>query len=100
MRVESLQPADDLRGAFSSSAELAQMMIHVQIAPAHPFPFGHDPKEGMRPQFGFVRLHRKPLKQFEEFALVEAKVSRWRAPCVRITLRYRGNAVRPPQRKP
>src|SRR5579863_8134649 len=80
------------------------MMVHVQVAPAHPLFFRQLSEDGMLRKFVGARRAGEPLEQLAKFGDVAGEFGRLRAAEPGVTLRDSGYpmgpACREPQRRP
>jgi inner membrane protein len=92
----------------SSGAELSQMMVYVQIAPAHPFSFGHRTEDRVRLPREIPRLARKAVQKAQQVLYIAFEDNRRRAalfgihfgPCRCAVRPLEGNLQRDPFHKP
>ena len=76
-------------------AELAQMMIAVEPAPAHPIGLAEVPENRMRMKLEVARLVGEACDDADQFRAVELKISGRISVDELIELRPRRNALRP-----
>src|SRR5208337_1309083 len=79
----------------TSHSELPQMMVGVQVAPAHPLPLGHFEEHRMRLELKLPRPAGKSLNQRQQPLPVRFKISRRGALELLVDLRPRWKSMRP-----
>src|SRR5262249_47077972 len=82
-----------------SRPELPQMMVAVQIAPAHPFGLGHIAEERVRMELDVFRRRGETFDERPELSPVALEIIGRRSADLLIHLRPRLDAMHPRQRR-
>src|SRR5207248_7860937 len=85
--------------SHESNSELAQMMITVQITPAHPIAFTHLGKQRMTAPFEIALGARDSTNDRLEFVDVTLEFHRWSPTSLLIIFGHRRHTVRPLERR-
>src|SRR5262245_60611928 len=84
---------------FLSSSELPQVMVAMQIAPAHPFGLGHIAEEWVWTELGAVILRAERFNQRHEPSPVALEIIGRSSADLLIHFRPRLDSMRPRQRR-
>src|SRR5215469_16116489 len=88
------------KSGAKSGAELAEVVIGVEVAEAHPFLLGHGAEVGMIGPTKISRVPRETVEEVNQFRHIAVKVARGCAFALLVDLRQCLEALRPRDRHP